>query len=235
MASHELLHGRNLIVKADGEVLGLSKSCTISVSSSIIPVSGPNTGDWEENIAGRKKWSVQTSHLMYNRGVTKPADTMDMVGQTVELSMDMIYENTVPFRGFVEGVTIQSGSTVINPDNDWIYYDTVNHCFVIDNINGYYKEWTYSDGSVNRFDFNRINNNTFYENIGTGDIVGEYYKADNKNSSTQTYTLTRRDTIRQGNAIVSQWKGTFTIGNLAQGSFDFTGSGPLSPLSNSDE
>lgn len=235
MASHELLHGRNLIVKADGEVLALSKSCTISVSSSIIPVSGPNTGDWEENIAGRKKWSVQTSHLMYNRGVSKPMDTMDMVGQTVELSMDMIYENTVPFRGFVEGVTIQSGSTVINPDNDWIYYDTVNHCFVIDNINGYYKEWTYSDGSVNRFAFSRINNNTFYENIGTGDIVGEYYKADNKNSSTQTYTLTRRDTIRQGNAIVSQWKGTFTVGNLAQGSFDFNGSGPLSPLSNSDE
>lgn len=235
MASHELLHGRNLIIKANGEVLGLSKSCTISVSSSTIPVSSPNSGQWEENIAGRKKWSVQTSHLMYNRGVTKPMDTMDMVGQTVELSVDMMYENTVPFRGFVDGVTIQSGSTVINPNNDWIYYDTVNLCFVIDTINGYYKEWTYSDGRINRFAFNNVNDNVLYENIGTGDIKGEYYKADNKNKLTQTYTLTRRDTIRKGNAIVIQWKGTFTVLNLSQGSFEFTGSGPLSPLPNLDE
>ena len=234
MATNELLHGRNLIVKVGGEVLGLSKSCTISVSSSTIPVSSPNSGQWEENIAGRKKWSVQTSHLMYNRGITKPMDTMDMVGQTVELSMGMIYENTIPFRGFVEGVQIESGTVAVDPDWEWVFYDTVNHCFIVQDGNKYYKQWTHSDGSRNPFAYSSINNNAFYENIGYGDIVGEYYKADNKNSS-QTYTLTRRDTIRQGSAIVSQWKGTFTIGNLAQGSFDFTGSGPLSPLPNPDE
>ena len=235
MATNELLHGRNLIVKVGGEVLGLSKSCTISVSSSTIPVSSPNSGQWEENIAGRKKWSVQTSHLMYNRGITKPMDTMDMVGQTVELSMGMIYENTIPFRGFVEGVQIESGTVAVDPDWEWVFYDTVNHCFIVQDGNKYYKQWTHSDGSRNPFAYSSINNNAFYENIGYGDIVGEYYKADNKNSSPQTYTLTRRDTIRQGSAIVSQWKGTFTIGNLAQGSFDFTGSGPLSPLPNPDE
>ena len=235
MATHELLHGRNLIVKADGEVLGLSKSCTISVSSSIIPVSGPNTGDWEENIAGRKKWSVQTNHLMYNRGATKPMDTMDMVGQTVELSVDMIYNNTIQFSGFVENVQIESGTIAVDPEWAFVYYDTVNSCFVLHTGGKYYKQWTNADGSRNRFAFDNINDNVFYENIGTGDIVGEYYKADNKNSSTQTYTLTRRDTIRKGNAIVAQWKGTFTVGNLAQGSFDFTGSGPLATLPNSDE
>ncbi len=235
METHELLHGRNLIIKANGEVIGLSKSCTISVSSSTIPVSGPNSGQWEENIAGRKKWSVQTNHLMYNRGVTKPMDTMDMVGQTVQLSMDMMYENTVPFRGFVEGVQIESGTVAVDPKWAWVFYDTVNHCFLLQDGNKYYKQWTHTDGSINPFAYNKVNNDTFYENIGTGQIVGEYYKADNKNLSTQTYTLTRRDTIRQGTALVSQWKGTFTIGNLAQGSFDFTGSGPLSPLPTTDE
>lgn len=235
MATHELLHGRNLIIKANGVVIGLSKSCTISVSSSTIPVSGPNSGQYEENIAGRIKWSVQTSHLMYNRGVTKPMDVMDMVRQTVELSMDMIYENTIPFRGFLEGVQIEPGTVAVDPDWAWVFYDTVNHCFIVQDGNKYYKQWTHSDGSINPFAYSSINNNAFYENIGYGDIVGEYYKADDKNSSTQTYTLTRRDTIRQGSAIVSQWKGTFTIGNLAQGSFDFTGSGPLSPLPPSDE
>ena len=235
MATHELLHGRNLIIKADGEVIGLSKSCTIQVSAATMPVSSPNSGQYEENIAGRKKWSVQTSHLMYNRGITKPMDTMDMAGQTVELSIDMMYEDTVPFRGFVEGVQIESGTVEIDPDWAWVLYDTVNHCFIVQDSNKYYKQWTHSDGSINPFAYNRVNNNAFYENIGYGQTVGEYYKADNKDSATQTYTLTRRDTIRQGTAIVSQWKGTFTKGNLAQGSYDFTGSGPLSPLPPTDE
>lgn len=235
METHELLHGRNLIIKVGGEVLGLSKSCIIQVSAAAIPVSSPNSGQYEENIAGRKKWSVQTSHLMYNRGITKPMDTMDMVGQTVELSMDMMYEDTIPFNGFVEGVQIESGTVVVDPDWAWVFYDTVSHCFIVQDGNKYYKQWTHSDGSINPFAYIRVNNNAFYENIGTGQIAGEYYKADDKDSTTRTYTLTRRDTIRQGTAIVSQWKGTFTKGNLAQGSFDFTGSGPLSPLPPADE
>ena len=186
MATHELLHGRNLIVKAGGEILGLSKSCTIQVSASLITISSPDTGDWEENIAGRKKWVVQTNHLMYNRGATKPMDTMEMVGQTVELSLDMIYENTVKFNGFVENVQIESGTIAVDPRWEWVFYDTVNHCFLLQDGNKYYKQWTHTDGSINLFAYNTVNNNVFYENIGTGDIVGEYYKADNKNSSTQT-------------------------------------------------
>ena len=236
MATHDLLHGRNLIIKAGGEVLGLSKSCTIQVSAATIPVSSPNTGQWEESIAGRKKWSVQSSHLMYNRGVTKPMDRMDMVGQTIQLSLDMIYEKTTPFYGFVENVTVESGSVAVDPDWEYAYYDTANHYFVVHEGGKYYRTWTHTDGSVNRFAYNRINNNAFYEDIGEdGTQTGEYYKADNKDSATQTYTLTRRDTIRQGNAIVTQWKGTFTNGNLATGSFEFLGSGELAPLPTAED
>ena len=35
----------------------------------------------------------------------------------------------------------------------------------------------------------------------------------------------------QGTAIVKSWKGTFTLFNLAQGSFEFNGTGPLTPAS----
>lgn len=236
MATHELLHGRNLIIKAGGEVLGLSKSCTIHVSSATIPVSSPTTADWEESIPGRKKWSVQSSHLMYNRGATKPMDRMDMVGQTIQLSLDMLYENTVKFYGFRDDIqTIESGSVAISISFEWVYYDTVHQCFVLEYGGKYYNQWTHSDGSINRFAFNHVNNNVFYENIGTGEIKGEYYKADDKDSSTQTYSLTRRDTVRQGNAIVTDWNGTFTRGNLATGNFEFLGTGPLAPLSTSEE
>ena len=227
MATHDLLHGRNLIIKADGEVLGLSKSCTIQVSAATIPVSSPNTGQWEESIPGRKKWSVQSSHLMYNRGVTKPMDRMDMVGQTVQLSLDMIYEDTAKFYDFKDDIASVSTDYPYVDSSAVIYFDTVRKLFVCLYNNVYYIQWRYSDGSVNRFtnvDSSVIYEKTYGEN--------EYYKGVRYGT---TIELTRRDTIRHGTAIVSQWKGTFTIGNLAQGSFEFLGTGPLAPLPNTDE
>lgn len=227
MATHELLHGRNLIIKVGGEVLGLSKSCTISVSSSTIPVSSPNSGQYEENIAGRKKWSVQTSHLMYNRGITKPMDTMDMVGQTVTLDMDIIYEDTAKFYDFKDDIASVSTDYPYVDSSAVIYFDTVRQLFVCLYNNVYYLIWRYSDGSVNRF--TNVDSSVIYEKTHG---ENKYYKGERYGT---TIDLTPRDTTRRGQAIVSQWKGTFTKGNLAQGSFDFTGSGPLSPLPPTDE
>ena len=147
MATHDLLHGRNLIIKADGEVLGLSKSCTIQVSAATIPVSSPNTGQWEESIPGRKKWSVQSSHLMYNRGVTKPMDRMDMVGQAVTLDMVIMYEDTAKFRDFKDDIASVSTDYPYVDSSAVIYFDTVRNLFVCLYNNVYYIAWRYSDGS----------------------------------------------------------------------------------------
>ena len=227
--AHDLLHGRNLIIKADGEPLALSKSCTVDVQCDTIQVSGPATGQWEESILGRKKWEVNCSHLMYNRGSSKPLDRMDMVGQEVTINIDIMYEDAVAFNGFVENVAIEEGSVSVGRNFAWVVYDTVNKLFLLSEGSNYYKEWTYTDGSFNPYLYNTVNNNRIYENIGTGDIVGEYYKAE-KNTAQQNIVLTRRDTTRRGQAIVRQWSGTFTWGNLAQGSFKFLGKGPLAPV-----
>ena len=229
MSSHNLLHGRNFVIKQNGELLALSKSCTVDVQANTIPVSGPTTGQWEDSIPGRKKWEVTCSHLMYNRGTTKPLDRMDMVGQIIELSLDILVDKSVKFDGFRSDIQIVGGSVTVQP-NAFVYYDSVHRCFVVDDRGYYYRQWTYTDGSINKFDFELINDDTFYENIGTGQNSGEYYKAEDKDSSAQTYTLSRRDTTRHGMAIVKQWNGTFTHGHLAQGSFKFLGKGELSPL-----
>ena len=232
MSRHDLLHGRNFIIKMDDEVLALSKSCTVDVQCESIPVSGPTTGQWEDSIPGRKKWEVNCSHLMYNRGATKPLDRMDMVGQVVTLAMDIIYKDTVEFQQFVENVTIQSGSVSVNPAFPWIVYDTVHKLFLAEEGGMYYQTWTYSDGSFNPFAYGAVNDNRIYEFVGTGDVTGEYYKAV-KNSQQQNYDLVRRDTTRQGQAIVRQWSGTFSLGNLAQGSYKFLGKGPLAAVPDS--
>ena len=234
MSNHDLLHGRNLIIKVNDEPLALSKSCTVDVQCDDIPVSGPTTGQWEDSIPGRKKWEVSCSHLMYNRGATKPLDRLDMVGSVVSLEMDIVYDKTTEFQGFVENVTIESGSVSVNPAFPWIVYDTVHKLFLAEEGGKYYQTWTYSDGSYNPFSYNNVNNNRIYENSQSEDSVGEYYKAV-KNSQQQNYDLVRRDTTRQGSAIVKQWSGTFTLGNLATGSYKFKGKGALLPVPDSDD
>lgn len=234
MSQHDLLHGRNLIIKLDDVPLALSKSCTVDVQVDTIPVSGPTTGQWEDSITGRKKWEVSCSHLMYNRGATKPLDRLDIVGSVVTLEMDIVYDKTTEFQGFVENVAIQPGSVSVNPDFPWIVYDTVQKLFLAWEGGKYYQTWTYSDGRYNPFAYNNVNDNRIYENSQSEDSVGEYYKAV-KNSQQQNYDLVRRDTTRQGSAIVRQWSGTFTWGNLASGSYKFLGKGPLADFHDSEE
>ena len=61
-----MLQGRNLIIAVDGSTIAGAKSCSVDVQADTIKVSSPTDGEWEHIIAGRKRWQVQTSHLMPN-------------------------------------------------------------------------------------------------------------------------------------------------------------------------
>lgn len=76
-----IIHGRQLIVKQNGTAIAVQKSCDIDVRCAGIPVSSPMQGQWENNIAGRKSWSMTCNTL-----VTSIASNVDMVGQTVTIS-----------------------------------------------------------------------------------------------------------------------------------------------------
>lgn len=60
--------GSDLIIMADGVALAASKSCSVDVNADIIKVSSATDGEWEHAIAGRKSWSVSTSHLLQGVG-----------------------------------------------------------------------------------------------------------------------------------------------------------------------
>ena len=59
-----ILQGKNLIVKANGDVIAAAKSCTLNIECDLIKVSSPTDGQWEHIIAGMKSWSVSTTHLL---------------------------------------------------------------------------------------------------------------------------------------------------------------------------
>lgn len=79
-----IIHGRQLIVKQNGTPIAVQKSCDIDVRCATIPVSSEAYGQWENNIAGRKSWSLTCNTL-----VTALASNVSMVGQTVTISCNV--------------------------------------------------------------------------------------------------------------------------------------------------
>ena len=59
-----ILHGKDLIVSIDGNANMASKSCTLSVSAKSIAKTSPTSGEWEENVPGKKSWSLTTNQLV---------------------------------------------------------------------------------------------------------------------------------------------------------------------------
>ena len=75
-----MIHGRNLIILADGVAIAAAKSCEINVNTDAYEVSSPATAGWTHRKVGRSEWSVSVSTL-----VTSVRDRFLMVGQTVTL------------------------------------------------------------------------------------------------------------------------------------------------------
>lgn len=58
------LQGNDLIISAGGLALAAAKSCTVDLKADTIETSSPLDGQYRHYIAGRKQWTVQTSHLI---------------------------------------------------------------------------------------------------------------------------------------------------------------------------
>lgn len=79
-----ILHGTNLVISAGGSALAASKSCTIDVAADEIKISTPHDNMWENVMAGRRSWSISTSHLLVAGDVDAAITaSVDRSGSTV--------------------------------------------------------------------------------------------------------------------------------------------------------
>jgi hypothetical protein len=207
-----ILHGKDIILLADGVAIAAAKSCELNISADIIKTSSPSDGAWETSIAGRKSWNASCSQL-----VTSITNGLEMVGTVVTLRMQVRGMVGLPFSGTASDVTITSGTA---PGITAITWDTTNKRFIAVYVNGqttrFYTSWNATSHWGSSADYNEAPAGTqFYNEIGGANDV---------------YIKTATDLILealQGNAIVKGWKCTATVGNLAQGSFQFQGAGAL--------
>lgn len=198
-----IIHGKDIIIKADGEAIAAAKSCELDISAEVIKTASPTDGQWQHGIAGRKSWRASCSHL-----VTDILDPAHMVGVDVTLTIN-IANIGLPIRYFLLTSPTIEQQSVTSVD------------FVV---------W---DGQAKRFlGCKGVLNTKYYVNwldkeIYTEAPIGSKFRLTLTN---ETFTLTAGGLVAEklsGTAIVKEWKLTASRGNLAQGSFRFEGVGPL--------
>ena len=205
-----IYHGRNLIIKAGGVAIAAAKSCDINVQCEEIETSSPSTGAWRTALTGRKSWSVSTNQLM-----TSIVRNVEMVGTAVSLIVELDDDaGALAFDGFLDNPTVQQSSLSGRPVK--FYWDTTRNQFIGESAlstllnRKLYINWSDDPGFLSPSDYAtfKYNGNVYYWN--EDDLTIE--------------KLT-------GNANVVTWRAVGSVGNLAQGSFQFNGNGALTPAS----
>lgn len=102
-----IIHGRNILIYQDGVAIAAAKSCEIHVACEKIPIASPDTGDWEDNIAGRKNWTVRM-----NRLVTSVTNHLMNVGSRVRLTFGVVDNNLHLGADRLTGYAICDDATV---------------------------------------------------------------------------------------------------------------------------
>lgn len=203
-----ILHGRNLIIKANGVAIAAARSCDITIAVDDIETSSATDGQWKTSMLGRKSWKVNTNHL-----VPSMARAASMAGTTVALSVELKGDmGGLAFDGFCDNVTIQQSSVA---GDVTILWDKTLNKFVARTGNAiqgylYYQSWSGGTEYMEPSD---------YDIFVCDGVIYTWYGN----------TLAAEK--MSGNAHCLTWKCTATIGNLMQGSFEFKGTGPLTPAS----
>jgi hypothetical protein len=138
-----------------------------------------------------------------------------MVGTVVTLRMQVAGELGLPFREKVNNVVVEEGSAEIEPLA--VVWNTTTNQFL---------GWVRNTRPASSHYYNLWSGSSAYTSAAEGTL---FYM--NGNNNNNIFKKTATDLIPealQGSAIVRNWKVVGTLGNLAQGSFQFQGKGALS-------
>lgn len=58
------INGNNIFVLLDGTLIAGTKTNEIQTDCEMIEISNPSSGEWQQFMAGRKNWTIQTGFLV---------------------------------------------------------------------------------------------------------------------------------------------------------------------------
>lgn len=200
------LKGKDLIIKLGGTAIAAAKSCSVDIKAKTIETSSPSDGDWEHSRIGRKSWNISTNQL-----VMSLAGSAATVGTTVAIEVSLRGNIGKAFNGFVNGVSVYPQPLSGTPTQ--IFWDKSLKKFIgyINPAPGttlYFDSWTNSEAYTSPSAYDVFSYN------------GVTYTWLSNNLTAEKLT---------GTAHVTTWKVSGSVGNLITGSFDFKGTGALTP------
>lgn len=285
-----VIHGRDLIVTANGMAIAAAKSCELQVSCDDIEISSPTSGQWREFMADRMEWAVTTNHLVVNNhaydckvtafskahpGAAQPISAggtvngsgLTITGMSRGLNVWLIDKTTYQQVGSLENFDTyddlagESARLVTFLDvlsGDYIVVIASLDAFgmsaelqtELNTLLGLPTSVLSNCTTAERMAFAAIGDTATHKGtaslmmgagataqtkllLANGAPVATTPLRDAVGRIGQTYTLQMRfdglaDDVLTGTAICKQFKVTGSVGNLAQGSFSWKGSGALS-------
>lgn len=93
-----LIKGKNLIIKLNGEAVAACRSCSIDMTGELIEIASPTSAKYKEFRPGRIEWGVTSSHLV-THGIMLSAPSL--INREVDLTFQYSENNLHTADGVV--------------------------------------------------------------------------------------------------------------------------------------
>ncbi len=105
----KIIHGRNLLIYADGVAVAAARSCRITMDFDTIEMAGVESGTYKYYVTAMSSWSIQVDKLVSNvRSIFEDVGTMVSLSFVVRDEYGNLMGDRMQGEGFMKSANISA-------------------------------------------------------------------------------------------------------------------------------
>jgi hypothetical protein len=105
----KIIHGRNLLIYADGVAVAAARSCRITMDFDTIEMAGVDSGTYKYYVTAMSSWSIQVDKLVSNvRSIFEQVGTMVSLSFVVRDEYGNLMGDRMQGEGFMKSANISA-------------------------------------------------------------------------------------------------------------------------------
>ena len=105
----KIIHGRNLLIYADGVAVAAARSCRITMDFDTIEMAGVDSGQYKYYVTAMRSWSIQVDKLVSNvRSIFEEVGTMVSLSFVVRDEYGNLMGDRMQGEGFMKSANISA-------------------------------------------------------------------------------------------------------------------------------
>ena len=105
----KIIHGRNLLIYADGVAVAAARSCRITMDFDTIEMAGVESGQYKYYVTAMSSWSIQVDKLVSNvRSIFEEVGTMVSLSFVVRDEYGNLMGDRMQGEGFMKSANISA-------------------------------------------------------------------------------------------------------------------------------